>query len=58
VAWSVFISIHDWLVKPSVSVFENVERGEAVLEQVPKPWSAFFAKGVHEWDRFKGGSIT
>jgi 4-diphosphocytidyl-2-C-methyl-D-erythritol kinase len=36
------------------SVFENAERAESVLEQVPQPWGAFIAKGVNKWDHFKG----
>ncbi|KAH9996970.1 4-diphosphocytidyl-2-C-methyl-D-erythritol kinase [Russula compacta] len=36
------------------STFESLERAESVLRQVPQPWGAFIAKGVNEWDHFKG----
>lgn len=36
------------------STFESLERAESVLRQVLKPWGAFIAEGVNEWDHFKG----
>jgi len=36
------------------SIFDSLEKADSVLKEVPEPWGAFVAKGVNEWDHFKG----